>query len=376
MLIATPRPRQWYNYSQKRHKSLLIPLWGQVFSFLFIGLLHVACQRGPYQLKSNYSGTKPPPTPDYSRPESWAALPNRRDAADSIPRGALVRDQQAEALTDVFFVHPTIYTGQPQGPSEWNADVTDAAMNLRVDQSTILNQASVFNGSCRVFAPRYRQAHYYTFLTKNADDKQRALDLAYADVKTAFQYYLDHYNRGADGQPRPIIIASHSQGTIHCGRLLAEFFDGKPLQQQLVVAYLVGIATPPDQFKNIPPGESPEQTGCFVSWNTFSRNFTPAYYENGLNKALCTNPILWSSTNTYAPYSRNKGGVGPKFNLLQQPSDAQVHNGMLWIGKLNVPGAGLLRTKIWHRADYNLFWMNIRENVAQRVQAYLAKLNH
>lgn len=341
-----------------------------------LGLL-VSCQRGPYKIAGNFDSTIGLPTPDYSLPASWAALPNKRDPADSIPRGAIaLRDQQAEAVADVFFVHPTIYTDRPEGPSIWNADITDAAMNRRVDESTILNQASAFNGSCRVFAPRYRQAHYYSFLTKNTDDKRQALDLAYSDVKAAFQYYLDHYNQGNDGKPRPIVIASHSQGTVHATRLLSDFFDGKPLQQQLVVAYLVGIATPPDQFTHIPPGESPAQTGCFVSWNTFSRNYTPDYYQNGLNKALCTNPLIWSSAETYAPYAQNKGGVGPKFNLLPQPSDAQVHQGMLWIGTLHIPGAALLRTKIWHRADYNLFWMNIRENVALRIQAFQAQQPH
>jgi hypothetical protein len=45
-------------------------------------------------------------------------------------------------------------------------------------------------------------------------------------VKTAFLYYLQHYNNG-----RPIIIASHSQGATHGKRLLKEFFDGKELQK-------------------------------------------------------------------------------------------------------------------------------------------------
>ncbi|WP_229201706.1 DUF3089 domain-containing protein [Arsenicibacter rosenii] len=297
-------------------------------------------------------------------------MPDRQDAADSIPAGAPVQDGQKQATADVFFIHPTIYTGKPQGPSAWNADVADAVMNKWVDQSTILNQASVFNGSCRVFAPRYRQAHYYSFLTKNKADKEKALELAYEDVKAAFLYYMNHHNRDAAGKARPIIIAAHSQGTVHARRLLAEFFDDKPLKQQLIVAYLVGIATPADIFKTIPAGEAPDQTGCFVSWNTFSRNYVPAYYTDGLNKALCTNPLTWSSSDKYAEYSLNKGGVGPKFNLLASPADAQVHDGLLWIGRLHVPGAALLRTKIWHRADYNLFWMNIRENVAQRIQAY------
>lgn len=350
--------------------SLLLKRGISAVLILSITGILVGCHRGPYQITGDYDAFPAPAAPSYADQHAWAALPDRRDAADSIPKGATVKDAQKDAGTDVFFIHPTIYTGKQQGPSAWNADITDAVMNKWVDQSTILNQASVFNGSCRVFAPRYRQAHYYSFLTKNKADKEKALALAYDDVKAAFLYYMDHYNLDAAGNPRPVVIAAHSQGTVHATRLLAEFFDGQPLRRQLVAAYLVGIATPAGIFKTIPAGESPDQTGCFVSWNTFSRNYIPTYYEDGLNKALCTNPLTWSSSDTYAGYDLNKGGVGPKFNLLAKPADAQVHNGLLWIGRLHVRGAALLRTKIWHRADYNLFWMNIRENVAQRIRAY------
>lgn len=340
--------------------------------FILFFPLVTSCQRGPYQLTSHFSDFTPPAAPDYSRPESWAALPTRHDLADTVPANAppTVRDEQAIAPADVFFVYPTIYTGKPGSAavSQWNASTNDTILNRQINNSTILNQATLFNGSGRVYAPRYRQAHYYVYVTTNQEDKTKSLDLAYADVKAAFQYYLANYNQG-----RPIIIASHSQGTTHTTRLLAEFFDDKPLQRQLVAAYLIGIATPPDRFKTIPPGESPTQTGCFVSWNTFARNYTPTYYANGLNRALCTNPLLWNSSDTYAPRSLNKGGVALKYKYKKWLSDAQVHQGMLWVRKPRIFGAFLLPVKIWHRADLNFFWQNTRDNVADRVRAFQAK---
>ena len=329
----------------------------------------------PYKLSSHFDKQSVLAAPDYNNPAHWAALPDQRDAADSIPRKApaSVRDGQSTAQADVFFIHPTIYTYQPQpGQNPWNGDVSDETLNSLVDESTILNQASVFNGSCRVFAPRYRQAHYSAFTTDTPSDKQQSLNLAYEDVKAAFEWYLTNRNVGADGKPRPIVIAAHSQGTLHAGRLLTDFFDGKPLQQQLVVAYLVGIATPPNYFKTIPPGETPSQTGCFVSWNTFASGFTPDYYQNGLNRAICTNPLTWSSDSTLAPRQRNLGGVGQKFTFVDSPVDAQSRRGMLWIGKLHIPGAFFVRNvNIWHQADYNFFWMNVRENAAARIAAFL-----
>ena len=69
---------------------------------------------------------------------------------------------------------------------------------------------------------------------------------AYRDIKSAFQYYLKHENNG-----RPIMIVSHSQGTLHAGQLLKDFFEDQPLQKQLVAAYLVGIAVKDDYFQSI-----------------------------------------------------------------------------------------------------------------------------
>jgi hypothetical protein len=330
-------------------------------------LLSCSKKQIPVALKTHFDKNNIPPMPDYAKAESWAALPDKKDAADEIPRKAIVTENQATAKADVFFLYPTIFTAEPTNQYIWNADVNDIDMNKNVDGSTILNQATIFNGSCRVFAPRYRQAHYYSFVTQNQEDKIAALSLAYADIKAAFLYYMENYNNG-----RPIIIASHSQGTVHAKLLLKEFFDDKPLQEQLVEAYLIGIATPANFFKSIKPSESAEDVGGFVSWNTIARDFYPTYYENGLSKAVSTNPLTWKLDETFAPKQLNKGGVGLKFTFAPQAADAQNHGGMLWINKPYITGRALINTKIWHKADMNLFWMNIRENVALRIEKYLS----
>lgn len=316
-----------------------------------------------------------PPAPNYEDPNCWAALPTKKDAADRIPRKAKgLKDWQLSAKADAFFVHPTIYTQRPkEGTYEWNADVNDTELNLKVDESTILNQASVFNGSCRVYAPRYRQAHYYSFVTKNKEDRSKALDLAYSDIRLAFEYYLKNLN-----EDRPIIIASHSQGTLHAKRLLKEFFDGKPLQKQLVFAYLVGdIAGPPAQsneFEYIKPAQKPEEIGGFASWHTYIRDFFPEKYEEyHFKTAVCTNPLTWRLDDEYASKKINKGGVGPKFTFKKQIADAQVHQGLLWINKPYIIGRSFIKTKVWHGADINLFWQSIRDNVALRVENFFKK---
>ena len=123
----------------------------------------------------------------------WASLPTKNDPADQVPLKSDLKDGQVEAKVDVFFLHPTIFTRQPKNQYEWNADVKDSTMNQSVDNSTILNQASAFNGSGKIYAPRYRQAHYHAFVTADKDDKKKSLDVAYSDVKASFEYYLKNY---------------------------------------------------------------------------------------------------------------------------------------------------------------------------------------
>lgn len=317
-------------------------------------------------VKVHFDFAAVPPAPDYSRTESWAALPDKRDAADSIPLNSDLRDLQSSSRADVFFVYPTIYTGKPSDKYPWNADVNNQSLNNDIQTSTILNQASIFNGSCRVYAPFYRQAHLYAFYTTDPNDGSYALEIAYQDVKSAFQYYLEHHNKG-----RPLVIASHSQGSYHAMRLIKEFVDGRPLQKQLVVAYLVGRAIDRDTFESIRPTERPDETGVWASWNTFARGFKPKSYDQYYRKALSVNPLLWNTREDFASKDLNSGGVGLKFTMVPQLSDAQNHQNMLWINKPYIKGRALLRTKVWHRADMNLFYNNIRENVLLRVEKYL-----
>jgi hypothetical protein len=336
------------------------------FIFLILSINIYGCRTWkPYPITSNFSAEKIPSRPDYALKTNWAALPSEKDFSDSLPVG-FEGKRKTEVLADVFFLHPTIYTAQPNNEFDWNASLSDTALNNQVDVSTILNQASAFNNGTRVFAPRYRQAHYYAFVTTDKTSSKKALDLAYEDVKAAFAYYMEHHNAG-----RPIIIAGHSQGTIHAGRLLKEFFDGKPLQKQLIEAYLVGIAVQPGYFTNIKPSKSEGDFGGFVSWNTFITGYYPDNYKNGLHTAVCTNPISWDNGGGFVSNSKSKGGVGLKFRFMPSAVDAECSTGLLWINKPYVRGRALLRDKVWHRADINLFWADIWYNVALRTENYL-----
>lgn len=152
----------------------------------------------------SFAEAPPPAAPDYSQPQSWAALPDRKDAADVVP-SADVQDRQATAEVDVFFVHPTTFFGT----AAWNQSLDDGSTNQLTDAFVLRGQASVFNSCCKIYAPRYRQATIYSFMD-NTGSGSAALKLAYEDVERAFDYFIEHYNQG-----RPFILAAHSQGSVH-----------------------------------------------------------------------------------------------------------------------------------------------------------------
>src|SRR6185369_4468390 len=195
--------------------------------------------------------------------KAWSAYPGRDDGADNEPVGSPSIDE-SEAPADVFFVAPTTFLS----PSEWNGPAQDRSYLMReVDDGILESMASAFNACCRIFAPRYRQATIYAMFTPG-DDSHKAIELAYADVRRAFHYYLAHENRG-----RPFILAGHSQGSWHLLRLLAEEIDGSALRKRLVAVYAPGYLTPVDVFEreleHIKPCATPNATGCVILWNTF-----------------------------------------------------------------------------------------------------------
>jgi hypothetical protein len=305
------------------------------------------------------------PEPDYSNLYYWAASPYKVDCSDSIP--SYLKGEQRDSSVDIFYIHPTSFISDVK-IAAWNADLSDTALNNFTDTHAILYQASVYNASGRIFAPRYRQANIKAFLVRTTPRAQKAFDLAYSDIKKAFEYYLQHDNHG-----RPIIIASHSQGSLHAIRLLQDFFDGKPLQKQLVCAYIIGYQIEKNAFAHIPIGNSPSQTGCVVGWRSYQKGEMPKGVEAENGNSICVNPLTWTTSTQYAPPELNLGFMA-KYSWKLKPHYAGVEiepkSQILWVTLPADADSTILKMKNLHLYDYNLYWMNIRQNVKQRVDAF------
>jgi hypothetical protein len=316
--------------------------------------------------KISFQEVQTPIMPDYSAETSWMALPWRKDMGDSSTANIQRYTTQVTIEgADVFWIHPTTYFEASKAPYHWNAPVPDRYLDSLTDIGPMLYQASVFNTAGRLFAPKYRQAHLYAFYTPAKADGRAALDTAYADVKKAFLHYLTYWNRG-----RPFIIASHSQGSYHGARLVAEFMDRGHLRSQLIAAYLPGMPIPKDTFPQLPICASPEQTGCVISWSTYARNYRPegVDWEN----TVAVNPLTWDTLNRNVPAQENPGGLLWKFGKIHPKlNNAALSNGILWIRKPRFFGNFLFHWKNYHIADYNLFYISIRRNAQLRTNTYL-----
>jgi len=321
----------------------------------------------------NYNFKSEAGKPAYQNLDYWAAHPWKWDPSDSIPEP--LRTEPRDTLADVFFLYPTTFTAKKDAEQS-NAFIDDENINAKTDYSTLLFQASVFNQHCRVFAPRYRQAHISNFYSKDKSKATDAFELAYLDLKTAFEYYMKNWNNG-----RPIIIAGHSQGAFLAERLLKEYFEGKELKKQLVAAYVIGWPVPKEYFTTLKMCEDATQTGCLISWRTYRTGHIPSYLKNTSKNAdnlfrqgnsYVTNPLSWKTDSENISREFNKGSVLTKFNkIYKYTTNAKIEKDLLYINKPKFPWSFLYFTKNYHIADINLFYISTRENVEQRINSFL-----
>jgi len=342
------------------------------YLILLSSLLLFSCSDKYLAYKSRYSFKSDSGKPDYMDLNYWAAHPWKKDPSDSIPRP--LNNEIRDSSADVFFLYPTSLTKRT-GIKKKNAAIDDSYINAKTDYSSILYQASVFNQHARIFSPRYRQANISVFFHKNTEQADSIFEIAYSDIKEAFQYYLSHWNND-----RPIIIAAHSQGSKMANRVLKEFFDSsndstqEPLKNKLVVAYILGWPVPKEYFTSLKMCVDSVQTGCICSWRTVRKNYVPFYLKQEKGNSFVTNPLTWTTDSVYADKSLNSGSVLFKFNkIYKYTTDAQVNNGLLWVKKPKFPWSFLYFTKNYHAGDINLFYINIRENVQRRIRSFLRK---
>jgi hypothetical protein len=153
---------------------------------------------------------------------------------------------------------------------------------------------------------------------------------------------------------------------------LKDFFEDKPLYAQLVVAYLWGMPLPPHYFATIPLCNDSTQNGCFAGWRLFRKGYLPKWIKKEKFNSLVVNPISWKADSVYISRYKHKGAVLFHFNkIYKKTQGAKIHRGVAWIDRPKFPFSFLYTRKNYHPGDINLFYLDIRENIKQRINHYL-----
>jgi len=320
-----------------------------------------------------------PVAPDYSSADAWLAQPD------------LTQDpfEHPSAGGDVFVVVPSVY----RGGKHWVLRSDDLKRKNKLQRIVRPNYVTPYGSAGRLFAPYYRQASLYSFMTQR-EDARKAQDFAYQDVKRAFQIFLEN-----SPPERPIILVGHNQGASHVQRLLADFFQG-PLNKRLAAAYVIDYPLPLDSFETLLPAQKPceteTDTSCIAAFGAFmpgddviaKRFVSRLLTYDGKNYSsvegrplLCTNPLLWNRSEDYAPARLHLGGVAaegldPDMSPapLTKQSGAQCEDGILYVDK---PKSKSLRRPLkvggkFRTLPSNLFYEDLRVNAEKRVQSLIA----
>ena len=343
-----------------------------IFQFGDRALTSIATPKGHFQPLPDAT------IPDYSKGSAWIAKPGLADDPSHwVPDGVVATRPTSPAAN--FLIHPTTYLERDR----WNAPFDAGGETAARATLFVRSQASAFNAVSDIWAPRYRQAAFGAFLLTN-EDATKALDLAYQDVVRAFDAFLK-----AQAPDTPIILAAHSQGSLHLIRLLAERRD--VLKGRIVAAYVGGwpVSSVADlPAIGLPACARPDQSGCLLSWQSFGEPantslITDAWVgSKGLTGAprkrddmVCVNPLTGTADAT-APASANLGTLQPDAafgiaSLAVGQVGARCDHGFLIIGGAIPPlGPYVLPGNNYHVYDYALFWGSVRADAERRLKAF------
>jgi hypothetical protein len=250
-------------------------------------------------------------------------------------------------------------------------------------QKLIAAHGGIFE-SANLFAPYYRQLSISNLAKQKTSEKIDALvrSVPLVDVENAFNYYLKNYNNG-----RPIIFASHSQGTIITRQLLLDLKKSHPeVFKRTIAAYLIGYDISDAYLAKLEGAltfaKGPLDTGVIISWNTRAPDAADDPFVMIEPGAHIINPINWKTDDTYAPATASAGSfiraddaevngpAGRRPHFADAQIDMKTHT---LVTKAPIDPGSFWPKGILHHYDYDLYWYNFRQNVTNRIAAWQVK---
>ena len=261
---------------------------------------------------------------------------------------------------DVFFLHPTqLYRGD-----HWNAHLDNKRVNRLIDNTPCASKPahSTWAGACMLPGTGKH-------ILACSRGKTAPVGMPWnSPTKTFARRSFTTSKPGTTDAPSFLRAIGKAVGYLRW--LLQEFFDGKPLAEQLVVAYGPGFDYYASDFKTLPFCEEADQTGCVCTWMSYGEGHFPNWLEANGQTPVCTHPVTWM----LAGNNEAEGHQGVVLSQMRyafpESIEAHIERGVLQIHEPEIPFGGALQRDNWHVGDINLFWLNIRENTKQRILSF------
>lgn len=222
---------------------------------------------------------------------------------------------------------------------------------------------SFYSGNLNYYSPYYRQVSMQSWATENT--AMVRIPLAIGDVMRSWEYYLEHFNQG-----RPFILAGFSQGAHAMTEILKRMPDS--IVSRMVAAYAIGYKVTQEDMnlcKNIHPALGATDTGVTICFNSVRSPECeiPIVSEGNM---ISINPVNWRTdtvSTSFVLYGRNKNDTltvrcDPASRLL-------IVGGYQERAVMSVIG----RPGNYHNMELKFYHPYIRQNMADRVAAYIRK---
>ena len=205
---------------------------------------------------------------------------------------------------------------------------------------------------------------------------------------------------------------AHSQGALHAQRLISKYIQDTKLQKRMICAYVIGYIIPDNLYEElfplIPKSQSSTDTNCLISWSTVVEEFkrervrtifwTPSGWTIQYmdQKIYSTNPFTWMNDNNWHQPPECHSAVitkSPNYDFADRLSikhsgakkslryssiqdfsvSVNANNGLLEARGPLVERMKKIRffTGDLHSYDVMLFWGSLRQNIKDRINAFL-----
>lgn len=277
-----------------------------------------------------------PEAPDYASPEAWYVT----------DRGGAV---------DLFYISSTETFDTSEGRRLYHfaqAADSSACPGMRAEMQGV---DRIMGGDLNFYSPFYRQVTMETYADTALISSR--FPLAMDDVRTAFKYYVDELSGG-----RPFVLAGFSQGAEALVELLKELPDS--LQSRLVAAYVLGwkITSEDLAASAIRPAQGSDDTGVTICYNSVE---TPSAASPLVSEGnvVAINPVNWCTDATPAVlFDSLTVTLDPETKLLLV--DGYEGTGYAW--------KPYFQDGCYHTFEIRWYGDHLRENIAQRCEAYLS----